>query len=177
MIISRREFLLLTAAFAAGCSSEKVGPPVSNRSRVINAGPVGDYARDGVYSTFQSQGFFIVRRGEKLFALSSICTHRKCRLDAEPDHSFYCHCHGSTFDPNGHVTQGPARRDLPVLPTSVDESGQLLVICLNGMIIPRSSDIKRPAQAKARPGSIANCRPGILCGKRTHGTWQKILFA
>ena len=128
MIVNRREFLLLTAAFAAGCRSmENTGVLPTTKERVVNAGPAGNYAADGVYVAFRNQGFFIIRRGEKLFALSSICTHRKCKLDAEPDHSFYCPCHGSTFDASGHVTEGPARRDLPVLATSVNESGQLLV--------------------------------------------------
>ncbi len=128
MAINRREFLLLTAAFAAGCSSvENSGAPSTSKERVVNAGPVGDYARDGVYSAFRARGFFVIRQGGKLFALSSTCTHRRCKLDAEADHSFYCPCHGSTFSPDGQVTQGPARRDLPVLTTFTDESGQLFV--------------------------------------------------
>lgn len=128
MKINRRDFLILTATFVAGCSSmENGGAPAADRERVVNAGPVSNYAVDGVYVAFRSQGFFIIRRGEKLFALSSICTHRKCKLDTEPNHSFYCPCHGSTFDSSGHVTEGPARRDLPVLSTSVGENGQLLV--------------------------------------------------
>ena len=86
-----------------------------------------DYAKDGVYSGFVARGFFVVRRGDKLFALSAICTHRKCQLTAELDHSFYCKCHGSTFDPAGRVTEGPAKRDLPVLPTATNSEGQLLV--------------------------------------------------
>jgi len=106
---------------------ENAGLPATGKERVVNAGPVGNYAVDGVYSAFRNQGFFIVRRGEKLFALSAICTHRKCKLDAEPDHSFHCPCHGSSFDANGHVTGGPARRDLPVLSTSIDENGWMLV--------------------------------------------------
>jgi Rieske Fe-S protein len=129
MKISRREFLILTGSIATGCSStEKGGAPSAGQSRVIDAGPVANYAKDAVYSAFHNQGFFIVRRGRKLFALSSICTHKKCKLTAEPDRSFYCHCHGSTFDPDGHVTQGPARLDLPVLPVSVNNNGQLLVV-------------------------------------------------
>jgi len=106
---------------------EIAGLPAAGKQRVVNAGPVGNYATDGVYSAFRNQGFFIVRRGEKLYTLSAICTHRKCKLDPEPDHSFHCPCHGSTFDANGHVTGGPARRDLPVVATSIDENGQLLV--------------------------------------------------
>jgi len=128
MRMNRREFLILTAAFATGCSSmENAGLPPTGKQRLVNVGPVGNYVADGVYSAFRNQGFFIVRRGETLFALSAICTHRKCKLDAVPDRSYHCPCHGSTFDPNGHVTGGPARRDLPVFATSVDENGQLLV--------------------------------------------------
>lgn len=128
MTITRREFLILTATFAAGCSSmQDVGVLSTNKERVVNAGPVSNYAADGVYAAFRSQGFFIVRRGEKLFALASICTHKRCKLDVERNRSFYCPCHGSTFDPNGHVIEGPARRDLPVFATSANENGQLLV--------------------------------------------------
>ena len=129
MRINRREFLILTAMFAAGCSSmNNAGVSSVGKERVVNAGPVSNYASDGVYAAFRNQGFFIVRQGGKLFALSAICTHRRCKLDVERDRSFYCPCHGSTFDPNGQVTHGPARRNLPVLATFMNESGQLLVI-------------------------------------------------
>ena len=128
MNMNRREFLILTAALAAGCHSmDDAGLAATGRERVVNAGPADNYAADGVYPAFLNQGFFIVRRGGKLSALSAICTHRKCKIDAESDRSFHCPCHGSTFDPNGHVTRGPARRDLPVFATSVNENGQLLV--------------------------------------------------
>ena len=128
MIINRRRFLLLTAGFAAGCQSSYDGStPLARGQRTITAGPVSDYAKDGVYSQFADQGLFVVRRGDTLFALSAICTHRKCKLSADPDHSFYCKCHGSTFDPAGHVTAGPAKRDLPVLPTDTNSEGQLFV--------------------------------------------------
>lgn len=128
MMLTRREFLILGAGFAAGCSSMQMDKiPSAHEERVVNAGPAGDYAADGVYSRFREQGFFIIRKGETLFALSAICTHRKCTLFAETDRSFYCKCHGSTFDPTGRVTSGPARRDLPMFPTVTDEKGQLLV--------------------------------------------------
>jgi cytochrome b6-f complex iron-sulfur subunit len=94
---------------------------------VVNAGPIINYGTDGLYVRFRDQGFFVIRKGEQLFALSSICTHRTCKLDAEPDRSFFCPCHGSTFDPDGKVTEGPARRDLPTLSSVTTENGQLLV--------------------------------------------------
>jgi Rieske Fe-S protein len=128
--MKRREFLILAgAAVVTGCRSadETLNSAESRPARVINAGPVGHYLADGVYAGFRDQGFFVVRQGEKLFALSAICTHRKCKLKAESNRSFYCPCHGSTFDPGGHVTQGPARRDLPLFAISVDPNGQVLV--------------------------------------------------
>jgi len=129
MIINRRRFLLLTAGLVAGCKSvnDGGGTAAAKPERVISAGPAGNYAADGVYSNFRDEGFFVISRDGKLFALSAICTHRKCKLTAKPDRSFYCKCHGSTFDPAGQVTQGPARRNLPLFSTVTDENGQLLV--------------------------------------------------
>jgi Rieske Fe-S protein len=127
MLLNRRNFVILAVGFAAGCSSAPGDVNLSSQPTVVNAGPAQDYAVDGVYSRFLSRGFFVVRKDGKLFALSSTCTHRKCRLKAEPDRSFYCKCHGSTFDSNGKVTTGPARRDLPAFPALVNDQGQLLV--------------------------------------------------
>jgi Rieske Fe-S protein len=127
MKINRREFLLLTASMAAGCKAVDGGGHPASEKRAVNAGLASNYAADGVYSNFRDEGFFIVRHGDKLFVLSSYCTHRKCKLTAEPDCSFNCKCHGSTFDPAGHVTEGPARRDLPMLPTYTDGHSQLIV--------------------------------------------------
>lgn len=126
--MNRREFLILAATAVAGCSAtppEAASP--APRIRLINAGPAGNYAVDAVYTGFRNQGFFLIRQGEKLFALSAVCTHKKCKLKAEPDYSFTCPCHGSTFDPSGHVTEGPAKRDLPVLETFTNEKGELFV--------------------------------------------------
>jgi Rieske Fe-S protein len=128
MILKRREFLMLGAAVCAGCSLAPRGEDApTGKTRVVSAGDVSQYAGDGVYSGFREQGFFVIRQGGRLFALSAICTHRKCKLAAESDRSFFCKCHGSTFDPGGHVTKGPARLDLPALETWLDEKGQLLV--------------------------------------------------
>lgn len=128
--MNRRDFVTLVAGagagLCAGCKSLEKNAS-AHSEQLINVGPAAAYAADGVYGNFSSEGVFVVRKDEKLFALSSICTHRQCRLMAEPDHSFYCPCHGSTFDPNGKVTEGPATLDLPKLPTVTDTKGDLLV--------------------------------------------------
>lgn len=133
MSINRRQFLILATVTAACAAMDcpllaaSVDSATGGPERVVDAGPVGDFAADGVYDRFRDQGFFVVRKDGKLFALSSICTHRKFLLKARPDCSFYCKRHGSIFDPGGYVTEGPAKRDLPVLVTSVNETGHLLV--------------------------------------------------
>jgi Rieske Fe-S protein len=128
MHLNRRTFLLLSAGFAAGCATPGgLNSSSTGKEKIINAGPAAQYLKDGIYTRYRDLGFFLVRRGANLFAISSICTHRRCKLAAEPDKTFYCPCHGSTFDPNGHVTEGPARRDLPVFELSTDEQGNLLV--------------------------------------------------
>jgi len=129
MRMDRRTFLILGATFTAGCVSVPGDTVLSaqNKDRTVNAGPASQYLADGVYSRFRDRGFFIVRKGASLFALSSICTHRKCKLEAEPDKTFYCPCHDSTFDPDGKVTQGPAKRNLPEFNVAVSQNGDLLV--------------------------------------------------
>lgn len=121
--IKRRDFLILAASVLAG-SKAQANPA---GERVVDVGPASNFAKDGVYAAFESQGFFIVRKGSQLLALSAFCTHRKCKLAAESDRSFYCRCHGSTFDPNGKVTEGPAKRDLSQLSLTVNEKGNVLV--------------------------------------------------
>jgi Rieske Fe-S protein len=133
--ISRRQFLFVTAAglvtgrqaMAEQRNDGTSGSSTNHHERVINAGPASKYAADGLYDGFRDQGFFLVRKGDKLVALSSYCTHRKCKLEAESDRSFNCPCHGSTFTPDGKVTEGPAKRDLPTLPSFTNETGELFV--------------------------------------------------
>jgi Rieske Fe-S protein len=124
MILNRRQFVLLSVGLGAGCHSINEASPAE---QLVNAGPAVNYAADGVYGRYRDLGVFVVRKGDRLFALSAICTHRRCKIEAEADRTFYCPCHGSTFDAEGHVTATPAKRDLPVLATSVDGRGNLIV--------------------------------------------------
>jgi len=132
--MDRRQFLMLTAvAVVTGCQTVFAAgrSTATHGERVVNAGPVSNYATDGLYDGFRDQGFFVIRKGERLFALSSFCTHRKCKLDTKSDRSFYCPCHGSTYSVGGKVTEGPATRDLPTLKTVTNTDGHLLVTIPN----------------------------------------------
>jgi ubiquinol-cytochrome c reductase iron-sulfur subunit len=79
------------------------------------------------------------RRGwapEGIVAYSKVCTHAGCAINlyrkptfpaVEPKPAFVCPCHYSTFDPatGGKVLFGPAGRDLPQLPLTIDRKGNL----------------------------------------------------
>lgn len=123
-LLDRRQFLLLGTGLVAGCVTREAVPSVPT---VVDAGPAEQYLADGVYGRFRARGFFLIRQGARLFALGSFCTHRHCRLDAERDHTFSCPCHGSTFDAQGQVTEGPARRPLPEFAVSLSAQGHVLV--------------------------------------------------
>jgi cytochrome b6-f complex iron-sulfur subunit len=141
MEINRRQFLVLSAATACaatacGCAAGGGGGGTGSGSPAavpitpvdIDAGPAAGFAADAVYDQFVAQGFFVIRKGERLFALSAFCTHRHYRLEVEADQSFYCKSHGSCFASDGKVTEGPAIKPLPELPTRIDARGHLIVL-------------------------------------------------
>lgn len=132
MELSRRQLLVIAgAATVGGCTNgggEGLdGPaPVFTRGPV-DAGPVRDYAHDGIYGRLRdSSGCFVIRQGNRLFARSAVCTHRTCKLNVSGG-GFLCPCHGSTFTVDGHVTRGPARRDLPGFVVEKSAQGHLIV--------------------------------------------------
>jgi cytochrome b6-f complex iron-sulfur subunit len=54
---------------------------------------------------------WLIRDDEGLYALSSVCTHLGCLVNFN-NNQFECPCHGSKFDVNGNVLNGPALRPL-----------------------------------------------------------------
>jgi cytochrome b6-f complex iron-sulfur subunit len=62
----------------------------------------------------EADKIIVARSGPaEIIACSAICTHKGCIVNYEHDNKqFVCPCHGSRFDLSGHVTHGPAKRDL-----------------------------------------------------------------
>lgn len=133
MRTTRRELILSSAAAAVAAhfvaSEANAIEPSEEAAQdsVVDAGPISDYSHDGVFDTFRREGLFVIRRDQTLLALSSVCTHRGCKVRAEADGSFICKCHGSTFSPDGKVLKGPATRDLPQLAIARNDKGHVLV--------------------------------------------------
>ncbi len=69
---------------------------------------------------------------EGILAYSKICTHVGCpiALYEQRTHHLLCPCHQSTFDlaDSGAVVFGPAAREMPQLPITVDEEGYLVAV-------------------------------------------------
>jgi Rieske Fe-S protein len=71
---------------------------------------------------------WLVRRGEKVQAFSTVCPHAGCAVDWEPEAGqFRCPCHASVFSPEGACVSGPAPRGLDPLACTV-EDGRVLVV-------------------------------------------------
>jgi cytochrome b6-f complex iron-sulfur subunit len=64
---------------------------------------------------------------DNFIALSAICTHMGCTVSYNSSaQNFPCPCHGSVFDLNGNVVQGPAT--LALQKYTVTQSGNTLTI-------------------------------------------------
>ena len=143
--LHRRALLAATGAAAAvaitvcacGCASqdpEQSGTAPADAAPAgierptgpVEIGTVEDYPHDGAYDTHaKSDKVLVVRRGGQLYAMSAICTHRKCNVRAG-ESDLRCPCHGSRYDFMGHVSKGPASRDLPRYAIAND-GGKLIV--------------------------------------------------
>ena len=111
---TRRAFLTVAgASLLCSCTASSPAPGAPKSTQPVDVGPVGRFDRDGLYDDWvEAHGFFVVRTGDRLHALSAICTHRRYDLEKMGD-QIVCPKHGSLFTPAGQVTKGPAIISLP----------------------------------------------------------------
>lgn len=127
----RRRFLVAGVAACAGALTPLrtvalADPPATGG---IDVGPRGNFDRDGAVSTFAGRHhFFVVRQGDKLFALSSICTHERESLVAQNDRDrLYCPEHKAVFSLDGRVQKGKPKKSLARLGIRLDGRGHVFV--------------------------------------------------
>ena len=112
--------LLAGAVPACGASD---GPPFGKVAvGNVSALPVG---------TLLIMGNVIVARDDQgVYAMTAICTHMGCmvrNVSHTLDGGAHCPCHGSIYDANGAVTQGPAPRPLQHYAVTLAADGTLTV--------------------------------------------------
>jgi Rieske Fe-S protein len=138
-VLSRREFCAnacqmascaTLASLASACSGDEGSPtsPSGDRASLL---PVlnGQFANsrvqvattgsalanvDGAALVESIAGVFLVARtGPSTFsAIDATCTHEGCKVDSAAGAIYVCPCHGSRYNRNGQVVQGPARASL-----------------------------------------------------------------
>jgi len=134
---SRRSFIWLSLGWLASLFALAASGFATVRSLVPNvlyepsrrfkAGRPGDYPNDT--ATFIDEvRLFVVRKGDTYRAVSGICPHLGCTVNAVPDKlPFLCPCHGSHFDANGAVVSGPSPRGLTWFLVTMSKDGRLVI--------------------------------------------------
>ncbi len=85
--------------------------------------------QDGWMASQTHKAVWAIKQADgQVTVFSPMCTHLGCGYRWEDaDHKFKCPCHGSVYDADGKVLEGPAPRRLDVLPSKV-EGGRLFVM-------------------------------------------------
>ena len=137
--LDRREFLsratlasvaaILAACSGGGLTGTEVTPGPSSITVKLSDFPslstIGGIAAVG---TVLLSPVAIVRTGQSSYlALSRVCTHQSCVINVGST-SFSCPCHGSRFDSQGNVTNGPANRPLGRLAAALSADGTSLTV-------------------------------------------------
>jgi cytochrome b6-f complex iron-sulfur subunit len=116
---------LFFAKILAGCQQNATGSP-----------PTGPVAAGKVASlklgTLQvlSSNLVIGLDSQGVYAMSAVCTHAGCLVEDNSGaitDGLFCPCHGSAFDGNGNVTQGPARSPLQHYQVTIATDGTITV--------------------------------------------------
>jgi len=91
----------------------------------INLGPADQYPVGS--KTILNQVPAILYHTEGSFkALSLTCTHLGCTVE-ESEEAFHCPCHGSGFNADGNVLNGPANQPLRTLKVELISDGTLVL--------------------------------------------------
>jgi Rieske Fe-S protein len=81
------------------------------------AGVVDDFRRPGVYDQhWERTGIYLFSDGERLVAISSVCTHNGCAVRWEREaRRFTCPCHESLFDADGRLSVADQKAKEPLM--------------------------------------------------------------
>jgi nitrite reductase/ring-hydroxylating ferredoxin subunit len=127
----RRRFLAVVAQGGALCGAASLGLGCGGLS-LSGTYPAGNVSQLPV-DTLQAvtgEPLAIGRDSGGVYAMTLVCTHDGCDIATDGTVSFQgvtCSCHGSRFDANGNVLQGPAQSPLQHYQVAIDASGAITV--------------------------------------------------
>jgi len=97
----------LLNACGKGSSSPSSNAPSVNFTIDISTSQYNSLQANGNY--LYANNLIIARdNAGKFIALYDVCPHAGCTISFNGTNQFPCPCHGSIFDENGNVVQGPA---------------------------------------------------------------------
>jgi Rieske Fe-S protein len=121
--------LLGAGAALPACSSAGGGGAAPEPVGDISAGNVSAVPV-GTLRALGSDPVCIARDAGGVYAMTLTCTHQGCNIAASgliSGQTIECGCHGSRFDANGNVTNGPASAPLQHFAVTVDATGNLTI--------------------------------------------------
>lgn len=116
--------LMTCGGTLTGCGEATLDEPFSvPRSEHPELDEVGGVARISTNDSGFAFPIYVVRFGDEEYAAySSECTHFGCEVELQSFATgFVCPCHGSEFDIDGAVRNGPAKQDLVTFVVTIDE--------------------------------------------------------
>jgi Rieske Fe-S protein len=120
----RRTFLKILAATPLVACGNNSG--AAEQFGDVSAGNVTDTSV-GMLSLVSGAPAILARDKDGLYAMTSTCTHQGCPVTPAAGETLFCSCHGSRFDSNGDVLNGPANASLIHFAVTVDAAGNITV--------------------------------------------------
>lgn len=126
-----RQMFLIQLAFWLGWGSlglallKYLELPAYLPADTVELGPPQQFSVGSV-TFFALYKAWLVRNTQGFYALQAVCPHLGCQPRWQSQNqTFACPCHGSRFDPEGSLLQGPALRALARLHIFLSPGGQI----------------------------------------------------
>jgi len=111
------------SAFLEACkkSNNTTTAPTVNFTIDIGSSQYSALQKNGGYVYYSANNIIIAREHSGSFvALYDVCPHAGCTIQFDGSSKFPCPCHGSIFDDDGNVVQGPATSGVKKYSTSLN---------------------------------------------------------